>query len=144
MDNLQTEVMLFFSIAVNLLLVLLFTYLIRIYREQKNVIGNLEKNYNTVVSQKKSSEVRLGMIGEHMAPFLECWPYNPSNFRFLGAPVDGIQYNDDSIIFIEIKTGAARLSKSQRNIRDLIKEGKVYFETFRIDDSGAKLKREEA
>ena len=78
-----------------------------------------------------------------MAPFLECWPYDPNNFRFLGSPVDGIQYNDDAVIFVEIKTGGSRLSKSQKSVKELVKAGKVYFETFRIDCNGAKLTRED-
>ena len=77
-----------------------------------------------------------------MAPFLNDWPYDPNNFRFLGNPIDGIQINEDAIILIEIKTGGARLSKSQKRTRQLVKEGKVYFETFRIATDGCTLKRE--
>jgi predicted Holliday junction resolvase-like endonuclease len=100
-----------------------------------------QNKHDTVLSQKKSSEVRLGMIGENLAPFTDSWPYEPGNFIFIGREIDGLQINDDSIVFIEIKTGKSRLSKSQKNIKSLIKEGKVYFETFRIDADGCKLTR---
>lgn len=109
-----------------------------------NEIKQIDRNYNTMLSQKKASEVRVGKIGEHMAPFLKDWPYDPNKFRFLGNPVDGIQFTDNEIIFIEIKTGKSRLTKSQRAIRNLLrKEGVVSFATFRVDEHGCTLKRDE-
>lgn len=96
-----------------------------------------------IVSQKKSSEVRLGRIGENMAPFFNEWPYEPTNFRFLGNPVDGVSFNDDEIVFVEIKTGKARLTNSQKKAKQLIKEGKVKFVTFRVGEEGCDLKIEE-
>jgi predicted Holliday junction resolvase-like endonuclease len=103
----------------------------------------LIKQYHKELHFRKSSEVRLGKIGENLAPFVKCWPWDPNNFRFLGNPVDGLQYNDDEVIFVEIKTGGARLSKSQKHIRDLIKDGKVSFVTFKITEDGVKLVRED-
>lgn len=116
------------------------------YKERKKDIASVKKtdrNYSTLLSQKKSSEVRVGKIGENMAPFLYDWPYNPNTFRFLGHPVDGIQFSKDEIVFIEIKTGKSKLTKSQRLARDLVNAGKVSFATFRINEDGAKLIREE-
>ncbi len=61
---------------------------------------------------RKNSEIRLGKIGENLAPFVKDWPWDPNKFRFLGNPIDGVQFNKDEIEFVEIKTGKARLSKS--------------------------------
>lgn len=88
---------------------------------------------------RKSSEVRLGKIGENLAPFIEAWPWDPKNFRFLGNPIDGLQFNKDGIVFVEIKTGKARLNRSQKDFRDLVKAGKVSFVTFKITEDGVKL-----
>ena len=115
------------------------------YKERKKdraLVKQSNKNYSTILSQKKSSEVRVGKIGENMAPFLYDWPYNPSTFRFLGHPVDGIQFTRDEIIFIEIKTGKSRLTKSQKLARHLVNNGKVSFATFRISENGAELIKE--
>lgn len=100
-----------------------------------------KKKYSSLLSQKKSSEVNTGLIGEQLAPFLQQWPYDLKTFRFIGYPIDGIQVNDDGLIIIEIKTGNSRLSKQQKKIRDFVKEGKVYFEVFRIHEKGCKLTR---
>ena len=99
--------------------------------------------YRKILSQKKSSEVRVGKIGENLAPFLNGWPYDPNSFRFLGNPIDGIQFADDKIRFVEIKTGKARLSASQKWIKDLVKKGQVSFVTFRVGEDGCTLIEDE-
>ena len=92
--------------------------------------------------QKKSSEVRLGKIGENLAPFTEGWPWDSNNFRFIGSPIDGIQFTDEEIIFVEIKTGKARLSKYQTLCKKLVSEGKVSFASFRIGENGISLEKD--
>ena len=98
-----------------------------------------KEKYERELHFRKSSEVRLGKIGENLAPFLTDWPWSPGRFRFLGNPVDGIQFNDDAVVFVEIKTGGGRLSRTQKKVKNLIKEGKVRFVTFKIGEDGAKL-----
>lgn len=95
---------------------------------------------NKTVHQKKSSEVKLGKIGENLAPFTDGWPWDSNNFRFIGSPIDGIQFTDDMVYFVEIKTGNSRLSKYQTVCKKLIEEGKVSFVTFRIGADGIELK----
>ena len=121
--------------------------ILRILKDNKEYAAEnrkLIKQYHKELHFRKSSEVRLGKIGENLAPFVKCWPWDPNNFRFLGNPVDGIQFNNKEIVFIEIKTGAARLSKSQKKFRDLVKAGKVSFATFRISEDGVYLHREDS
>ena len=129
----------FIAVILFMILMLLGYHIIDLKKENKK----LKDNYDKLLSQKKSSEVRLGKIGENMAPFFEAWPFDPNNFKFLGNPVDGISFEPESIHFMEIKTGKARLTDSQKNVRRLIKEGKVYFSTFRVDESGCSFKIEE-
>lgn len=95
---------------------------------------------NRLIHQKRSSEVRLGKTVENVAPFFDEWPYDPGNFRFLGNPIDGVSFNEDEVVFVEIKTGQARLSKSQNKIKSFIKDGKVKFITFRVNENGVKIK----
>lgn len=105
-------------------------------------IYDLEIENQKVLSQRKSSEVRLGKMAEQFAPMIKGYPYDPNRFRFLGDPIDGIQYTDDAVIIIEFKTGKARLTKSQQHVKKLVSEGKVRFETFRINEEGGKIKVE--
>ena len=102
-------------------------------------IAEIEKNLQEeteskkrVVSQKKSSEVRLGNIAEKLAPFLEDFTFNPEDATFLGKPIDYIVFEEEVITFVEIKIGKSQLSTKQRHIRDLIKEKQVAWKEIRI------------
>jgi predicted Holliday junction resolvase-like endonuclease len=97
---------------------------------------NDEINRNAkVVSQSKSSQVRLGGIVETLAPFM-MEGYDHKRMRFLGNPIDLIAFEEHGIYFIEIKSGDSKMSKGQKHIKKLIEAGKVYFKDFRI--KGAK------
>jgi len=121
-------------IALVLLIVVVLQWI-----KTRNLAANYKDKYERELFYRKSSEVRLGKIGENLAPFLGGWPWQPGRFRFLGNPLDGIQFNNDEIIFVEIKTGKARLSNVQKSIKRLVKEGKVRFVTFKITENGAEL-----
>ena len=82
--------------------------------------------------QKKSSEIRTGQIAEHFTPLLKDFKYNHKQARFLATPIDFIIFEDDEIIFMEVKTGNSQLTATQRKVRDLIKEKKVKWEVLRI------------
>jgi len=98
---------------------------------EKNLEEETE-NRKKIVSQKKSSEVRLGNIAETLAPFLDQFDFDPENCIFLGKPIDYISFEDEAITFIEIKSGKAQLSTKQRHIRDLIKAKQVVWKEVRI------------
>lgn len=87
-----------------------------------------------------SNRVRLGQVGETFAAFHESFPYNRKETKALFQPVDLICFEDDEVIFIDVKTGNSQLSKKQRNIRDNIKAGRVRFEIHRFDENGYKVK----
>lgn len=118
---------------------------------QKSNIEILAKDLNDqkeqtalILSQKKSSETRLGQIGENLIPFLADFPYDPKCAHFLGNPIDYIIFDsnshDPAIVFLEIKTGNSKLSNNQKLIRNLIMTGKVRFEELRLNEKGIKVK----
>lgn len=97
------------------------------------VIKRLKSELELLLSQKKSSEVRLGQISEQLAPFIKGFNYDPKRAHFLGNPIDYVIFEDDKVVFLEVKSGKARLTKGQRDIKENIEAGKVVFETMRID-----------
>lgn len=103
----------------------------------------IEKN-KTILSQKKSSETRLGQMSEHLIPFLDGFPHDPKNCHFLGMPIDLIcfDFDEGKITFIEVKTGNARESERQKKIKNIIKNGHVYYERFRLNEKGLNVKEE--
>jgi len=111
-----------------------------IYRQNQK-IKKLTQDYTKLLSQKKSSEVRLGQISEQLAPFLDGFPYDPKNCKFLGQPIDLIGFEPDKVVFIEVKTGGSQLSSKQKQIKELIKNKQVFWEEFRL--SGNKVEPED-
>ena len=82
--------------------------------------------------QKKSSEVRTGLIAEQMAPFLESFPYDPKKAAFLGNPLDFVVFDEEGIHFVEVKSCKSQLTTAQRKLRDKIEAGSVTFEVYRV------------
>ncbi len=95
-------------------------------------LADSKLNYKSLLSQKKSSEVRLGNIAEKLAPFLDYFSFDPECAHFLGQPIDYVVFEDDIITFVEIKSGKSQLSTKQRHIRDLIKAKQVAWKEIRI------------
>lgn len=105
-------------------------------------LGNERENNRTLLSQKKSSETRLGQISEHLVPFLENCRHDPKQMHFLGNPIDYVVFNfdDGAITFLEVKSGNSKPSKRQKTIKNIIKSGRVFYEEIRINQKGVKNK----
>ena len=103
----------------------------RYLKLRKTLADSLNQNKKKL-SQKKSSEVLTGQIAEKLAPFLDDFKYDPQNSIFLGQPIDYLVFEEEEIVFVEIKSGNARLSKKQKNIKKLIEGGKVSWTEIRI------------
>ena len=112
-------------IAVSIVLFLLLCYSNRKFTAQSESLAQLD-------SQKRSQSVRYGKLTEQFMPFLESYPYDPHDFRFLGTPIDGVQFTEDSIVLIEFKAADSRLSHRQRAIKKMVEEGAVRFEIHRV------------
>jgi len=106
-------------------------------RQVENIGDRLqreEEKNKTILSQKKSSEIRTGHIAETLAPFFMD-EHDPKKLRWLGQPVDYIAFDPDGITFIEVKSGRSHLSHNQKKIKQLVLERKVYWKEFRIKGS---------
>tara|TARA_Y100000593_G_C4306314_1_gene335956 strand:+ start:1372 stop:1731 length:360 start_codon:yes stop_codon:yes gene_type:complete len=92
----------------------------------------LNQQYKKLKSQKKSSEVRIGQIAEHFAPLLKDFKYDRKQARFLATPIDFIVFEEEEIVFLEVKTGNSQLNANQRRVKKQVEEKKVRWETLRI------------
>ena len=76
----------------------------------------------------RSAYVKFGKTFEQFVPFTKDFTQEEKNgFIFLGMPIDGVIFGEDSIKFVEIKTGEAKLSSKQKKIKSMINDGKVEF-----------------
>lgn len=114
-------------------------------KEKENTIAllqdyyeELKEKYAKLMKQKKSSEVKTGLIGENLMPFLDDFPFDAKKCRAMFNPIDLIHFGEDSIDFIELKTGASKLSQKQKKIEKQIKGGQVTFNVVRLDEEGLK------
>ena len=110
--------------------------------EQHELLGQERDKNRTLLSQKKSSETRLGQISEHLVPFLEGCQHDPKNMHFMGNPIDYLVFDFDagSITFLEVKSGNSKPSKRQKTIKNMIKEGRIFYEEIRINQKGVRNK----
>jgi predicted Holliday junction resolvase-like endonuclease len=124
----------------------------RVKAEYEQYIAELElEHQQALISAQKRSvntsrAVLKGKMAEQMAPIMPEFQYLPSDAKFLGDPVDYVVFDgytdlrdgegraeDVEVVLIDIKSGGARLTKGQQAIAQAIRDGRVRFETVRID-----------
>lgn len=85
-------------------------------------------------SRRRSLSTTYGRISEQFAPFMEDYPHDPQQFRFLGSPIDGVQFTEDKVVLVEFKTNTSRLTPDQARVKRLVEQGRVEWLTFRMTD----------
>ena len=84
----------------------------------------------------RSRAVSFGKTIEHYVPFMDNFPINPNDVRFFGNPIDYIAFTDMgskkkcAVHFLEVKSGESNLNARQRNIKDAIQKGRVYWHEY--------------
>ncbi len=96
-------------------------------------VNELSEYTNSLQFSKQSQSVKYGKMSEQWIPLSEKFPYDKEKFRFLGNPIDGIAFLDDKIVFCEFKANTSKLSSTQENIRDLVKNKKVEWNEIRME-----------
>jgi predicted Holliday junction resolvase-like endonuclease len=98
-------------------------------------------NYEKATRQdaiSKSARVLSGKSLEKLIPFLDRFPYDPHDVRWLGDPIDLVIFDGKSndnlkqIVFCEVKSGESKLTKTQKDVRDAIENKKVKWAEFRV------------
>jgi hypothetical protein len=86
---------------------------------------------------RRSRAVLGGQAAEQLAPWLPGFPWDPTELRFIGKPVDFIVFRGASggrveeVVFVEVKTGGAKASAVERSLRDAVAAGRVRWEEWR-------------
>jgi len=115
------------------------------YKDQMEIWkkGELERAVKDSVN--KSRSILRGKTTEQLVPLTEEFlkEFVPSDAKFLGSPIDYVIFSgagsitdgeekDIEIIFMDIKTGKARLTKVQRAIKKAVEEKRIRWKTFEI------------
>lgn len=117
----------------------------------RKLVGDLAKLEKRLQSKTYDGAARAtlkGQIAEQVAPMLPGFPFHPSDFRFLGQPIDFIAYvglteakeglgDIKEVVIGDIKMNSASLSPHQRMIKRAVEEGRVRWETIHIGEDFA-------
>lgn len=120
------------------------------YAESKVMLQRwLIENEERIRKDAANRSVRnvMGKVTEQLLPFSEAMSlFNPKDARFLGSPIDLIIFDGSeelkekiNIVFIEVKTGTAALSKRQRLIKEAIEDKRVYWKRVNMKDFGEEV-----
>jgi predicted Holliday junction resolvase-like endonuclease len=108
-------------------------------KEQEKILRNRRRTISES-SESGAKAVNIGLILERIAPCIGGFPFDHNDCRSLFDPIDYIIFEGLStkssvskIVFVEIKTGGARLTSIQRQIRELIKNKLVDWETYETE-----------
>jgi predicted Holliday junction resolvase-like endonuclease len=115
------------------------------YKDQMEIWkkGELERAVKDSVN--KSRSILRGKTTEQLVPLTEEFlkEFVPSDAKFLGSPIDYIIFSgagsitdgedkEIEIVFMDIKTGKAKLTKVQRAIKKAVEEKRIRWKTLEI------------
>ena len=132
----------FFILCITTVLFIVYNVLINHLTAAQKENRELKREISYLKSKTKSTEVRTGQIAEQFAPYLKDFPYSPKDVRFLGSPIDMIvfDFEGDQIVLIEFKTGDSKESPRQKQIREMIKNGKFIYQVIRVKEQDISIR----
>ncbi len=134
MDILTVILILIFLVGI--IIAYVFGQKIGSFRKQKEWEACLPGHRREAVMQSRA--ILGGQFSEQLAPFLPDFEYLPTECKFLGKPIDlivfkGMDNRDiNEVVFVEVKSGNARLTPSERRLRDAIRNKRVSWKEYRI------------
>jgi predicted Holliday junction resolvase-like endonuclease len=87
---------------------------------------------------QRSRSVLSGMFAEQLAPFLPDFPFSPTEAKFIGAPIDFLVFRGmdtqhiEEVIFVEVKSGSARLNHNEHSLKDAIDNKRVRWHEYHV------------
>jgi predicted Holliday junction resolvase-like endonuclease len=87
---------------------------------------------------QRSRSVLSGMFAEQLAPYLPNFPFSPTEAKFIGAPIDFLVFKDmdaqsiEEVIFVEVKSGSARLNRNEHSLKEAIENKRVRWQEYRV------------
>jgi len=88
--------------------------LLGVWISYRTTVTPLQERMQTITNQKQQYQETM-----------KYYPYDPDNFRFIGSPINGIQFEEDSILFVRLYTDSTPRTKEQDHIKTLVEQGNV-------------------
>ncbi len=135
----------FFTISIIILFLLIgivIGHIIGAIRRNKYWEEQIEAERKDAIA--KSRATLGGLFSEQLAPYLPDFPYNPSEVRFIGKPIDFVVFKGadnkeiKEVVFVEVKSGKAKINNHEKNLKETIEKKKVRWEEYRIPEGMTK------
>ena len=95
------------------------------------VVIGLTLVYRTAVSPLHKKIEKLS--GEkQLEPYMDNYTYDSHNFRFIGDPIDGLQFEDNCILFVKFNPENSELSQKSKKIKKLVDKKRVEWFELRV------------
>jgi hypothetical protein len=88
------------------------------------LIGVGLSHRSAVAPLQKKLDKNSFQLNEHQE-IMRYYPFAHENFRFIGSPIDGIQFEEDQIMFVLFKKENVPLTFEQNRIKTLLETGKI-------------------
>ena len=137
----------FFEIIVviaSLIVILFIGYLIGKYITLKHFDDKIPKEREDAIKQSRA--VLSGQFSEQIAPYLPDFPFNPTEARFIGKPIDFVVFKGmdekkiEEIVFVEVKSGQSQLSKIEKSLKSAVENKNVSWHEYKVPDEMTKTK----
>lgn len=137
------------------LIIILFSLVVAFFIGQKIGAYKKHKEWEDALPEyrkeaiMKSRAVLGGQFSEQLAPFLPNFKYLPTEARFVGKPIDFLVFKGmdekkiNEVVFVEVKSGKAKLTEHEKNLKDTIDNKRVRWEEYRIPEELTKKKDDE-
>jgi len=112
------------GILIGVILAIMVIHNVAVYPLHKK-IDELTRENITLQSTLRKGKNKLALCKN-------TYPYPRKNFRFIGDPIDGIQFENDQILFVKIKTKKTKLTAKENEVKNLVNGGKVGWFEFKI------------
>ena len=110
------------TIPLSVALIGVVVALVLVVRYHRDAVGKLREELDWAAAERRRLTTERSGWSEQWAPLLSGYPYDPKRFRFLGAPVEGIQFEDDRVVFVSL--GFAPREDAER-VKALVRAGRV-------------------
>lgn len=105
-------------------------------KERAQSLKKLRKSIS-IRSEVGAKAVNIGFILERLAPSMKTFRFEHNDCRSLFDPIDYLIFEGltlkgkvDRILFVDIKTGGARLKSTQKEIKELVGRKKVRWDLY--------------
>lgn len=114
----------------------IYEYQLQLLRDRKNYLKQLRQK-GTGRSTISAHATNIGFIMERIAPTMPGFRFKHNDCRAIFDPIDYIIFEGltdtgevKRLFFVDIKSGEAKLSKKQKQIRQIVQDRKITFKKF--------------